>query len=51
MAIAAPKRSGLQTAPGQAEMEGNPRSRSAHLRAAVKIAFDTRAAESSGVDA
>jgi 16S rRNA (cytosine1402-N4)-methyltransferase len=38
-------------APGREEMEENPRSRSAHLRAAVKIAFDTTAAGPSGVDA
>jgi 16S rRNA (cytosine1402-N4)-methyltransferase len=37
--------------PGPAEMEENPRSRSAHLRAAVKIAFDTRADAPGGVDA
>jgi hypothetical protein len=29
-------------------MEDNPRSRSAHLRAAVKIAFDTTAGRASG---
>ncbi len=29
-------------APGPEEVEANPRSRSAHLRAATKIAFDTR---------
>ena len=39
-------------APSPAEMEDNPRSRSAHLRAAVKIAFDTTAESApSGVDA
>ncbi|HXF30810.1 MAG TPA: 16S rRNA (cytosine(1402)-N(4))-methyltransferase RsmH [Solirubrobacterales bacterium] len=32
-------------APGAAEIEANPRSRSAHLRAATKIAFDTRTGE------
>jgi 16S rRNA (cytosine1402-N4)-methyltransferase len=36
-------------APSPEEMEDNPRSRSAHLRAAVKIAFDTTADEPSGV--
>ncbi|HEX3240001.1 MAG TPA: 16S rRNA (cytosine(1402)-N(4))-methyltransferase RsmH [Solirubrobacterales bacterium] len=35
-------------APSATEMEDNPRSRSAHLRAAVKIAFDTTS-EPSGV--
>jgi 16S rRNA (cytosine1402-N4)-methyltransferase len=38
-------------APGPAEAEDNPRSRSAHLRAAVKIAFDTTADEPVGVEA
>jgi hypothetical protein len=32
-------------APGAEEIEANPRSRSAHLRAATKIAFDTRVTE------
>jgi 16S rRNA (cytosine1402-N4)-methyltransferase len=32
-------------APGAEEVEANPRSRSAHLRAAIKIAFDTRAGD------
>jgi hypothetical protein len=31
-------------------MEDNPRSRSAHLRAAVKIAFDMTAETPGGVD-
>jgi 16S rRNA (cytosine1402-N4)-methyltransferase len=39
-------------APGAAEVEDNPRSRSAHLRAAVKIAFDTTGEDTtSGEDA
>jgi 16S rRNA (cytosine1402-N4)-methyltransferase len=37
-------------APGPEEAEANPRSRSAHLRAATKIAFDTRAGEHPGGD-
>jgi 16S rRNA (cytosine1402-N4)-methyltransferase len=40
-------------APGPEEIEENPRSRSAHLRAAVRIALDTRLGDDSlgGVDA
>jgi 16S rRNA (cytosine1402-N4)-methyltransferase len=40
-------------APGPEEIEENPRSRSAHLRAAVKIALDTRLGDDAlgGVDA
>jgi 16S rRNA (cytosine1402-N4)-methyltransferase len=37
-------------APGSGEVEANPRSRSAHLRAATKIAFDTRVAGPAGED-